>query len=152
AIAAVGRQRCGSLSLLALRDRPVADRTNRLAQHCGTHRVPLLTCCLVLFAGRVPCGSLLLTYSNAFDSPETGIITRLADVCIIPQIVRFSQENAVIFPEFRRKLPSRLSVRAKVARFQDRSGFGPSQPSIARSSASTIAVAPQISTPSTRNA
>src|SRR6185503_2406395 len=42
------------LLLLALRHRPVADRTNRLAQHCGTHRVPLLNSfCLDLNLERV---------------------------------------------------------------------------------------------------
>ena len=40
-IARAGLQRRGSLALLAFCNRPVANRTNRIAEHCGTHRVPL---------------------------------------------------------------------------------------------------------------
>src|SRR5262245_25668851 len=52
AVAAVRRQCRWRLSLLAFRDRPVADRTNRVAQHCGTHRRPPFDVLSVL-TGRV---------------------------------------------------------------------------------------------------
>ena len=117
--------------LFRFRHRPVANRADRLAEHCRTHAVA------PFFSRTVACQTRII--SRACRSVHYAQYPCMSHAIMARQICR---ESAQI-PRSCRRILCEICTN-----LGSRRASATDQPSSARNSASTIAVAPQISSPS----